>query len=196
MIAIARAVLVATAIATSVSALRAETAKPASPAPSAAPAKARPLPPVERDTATLPPRIAAMREAIIEAAKSGDVERLRLVIERNELPPLFAKGQKGDVIAALKTRSDDGQGRDTLAALVNALEAGFVRVNAGTAQEMYVWPWFAEYPPQRLDGAALVEVYRIVPARDFKQSLERDRYLGHRLGIGPDGTWHYFLSGE
>jgi hypothetical protein len=157
---------------------------------------AKPPPAIERDAATLPPRVAAMRDAIIEAALSGDVEKLRLVSQRNELPPLFVKGQKGDAIAGLTARSGDGQGRETLAILLNLLDAGFVRANPGTPKEMYIWPWFAEYPPKTLGASQLVEVYRVLPARDFKESLDRDRYLFYRVGIGPDGTWHYFLAGE
>lgn len=203
-----RAAIAAAALAAHVAIAHGQTVTPAAPAaaapakpvpakpPPAKPPPANPLPAIEHDVATLPPRVAATRDAIIEAARGGDIERLRLVSQRNELPPLFVKGQKGDAIAGLKARSGDGEGREALATLINVLEAGFVRANPGTPKEMFIWPWFAEYPPRTLDAAQLVEVYRIAPARDFKESLVSDRYLLHRVGIGPDGTWHYFLAGE
>lgn len=163
--------------------------------PAAKPA-ARPLPVIERDAAALPPRVAAMREAIMEAARSGDPEKLRLVLQRNEVPPILAKGHTGDPIAGLKARSGDGEGRETLAILLDILDAPYVHIDAGMPQDMYLWPWFAAYPPSRLDAEQLVEVYRVTPAREFKDSLARDKYLFYRLGIGPDGTWHYFFAGE
>ncbi|MDJ1157755.1 hypothetical protein QNA08_05865 [Chelatococcus sp. SYSU_G07232] len=169
--------------------------------PAAAPAKPtdvppRALPTIERDVARLPLRVAAMREAILDAAATGDAEKLRLVLERNEMPPVLARGQKGDAIAGLKRRSGDGEARETLGLLTALLEAPYVRIGIGTAQEMYVWPWFAEYPPQSLTPEQLVEVYRILRAGEFKESLAKGKYVSWRLGIGPDGTWHYFFTGE
>jgi hypothetical protein len=153
-------------------------------------------PPVEQDPSRLPAPVAAMRAKIMAAAESGDLEELRVAAERNELPPLFTKSQKGDPIAGLKARSGDGEGRETLAILLDVLSAPYVRSNPGTSREMFVWPWFAEYPPASLNGEQLVEVYRVLRAAEFKPSLEKGKYIGWRLAIGPDGTWHYFLTGE
>lgn len=175
-------------------------------APATAPTKAgavvakpaaTPAPPaIERDPSKLPPRVAAMRDALLDAAATGNVEKLRLVLERNEMPPVLARGQKGDPVAGLKARSGDGEARETMGILADLLEAPYVRIHAGAAQEMYVWPWFAEYAPEQLTPEQLVEVYRVLRASEFKQSLDKKKYVNWRLGIGPDGTLHYFFTGE
>ncbi|WP_188609040.1 hypothetical protein [Chelatococcus reniformis] len=162
----------------------------------ATPQPRRTLPEIETDPSKLPPLVARMRAAIIEAAQTGDVEKLRLALERNEMPPLLSKGQTGDPIAGLKARSGDGDGRETLGILLDVIEGPYVHLKPGTAEEMYVWPWFAAYPPTELDAGQRVEVYRILRAAEFKASLATGRYSSWRLGIGPDGTWHYFLAGE
>jgi hypothetical protein len=149
---------------------------------------------IERDPATLPPRVSAMRDAILEAARSGDIEKMRAPIERNEMPPVFARGQKGDLVALLKNRAGDPQGRETLAILIDLLEAGWVRTNVGTPQEMYVWPWFAEVPPDQLTPPQVVEALRVMSPRDWAISLARGRYGFWKIGIAPDGTWHYFFA--
>ena len=46
------------------------------------------------DMAALPARVAALRLKILEAANSGDIERLRTPVEWNEVPPLFQRGLK------------------------------------------------------------------------------------------------------
>jgi hypothetical protein len=153
------------------------------------------LPTIERDPTQLPPRVAAMRTAILEAAKSGDPDRLRVVAQRNELPPLFVKGQKGDPIEGLKSRSGDGKGLETLGILADVLDAGYVKTGTGESAR-YIWPWFAEAKPKDLTPAQLVEVYRVLRASEFKASLDADKYVGWRLAVSGDGTWQYFWTGE
>ena len=79
------------------------------------------------DPSALPPRVAALRLKILEAAGSGDIERLRAPVEWNEIPPLFERGlKKGpgfDPLDALKARSFDRQGAEMLAILKAARSA-------------------------------------------------------------------------
>ncbi|MBN9062785.1 MAG: hypothetical protein J0H41_10130 [Rhizobiales bacterium] len=172
-------------------------AQPARTAP-AAPAKpaARPSVIAESDASKLPPRVADMRERILDAARSGDIEKLRIPLERNETPPVLQRGGKGDLIALLRGKSFDPEGREAMARLVNLLEAPYARIEAGRPQEMYVWPAYAEMMWESLSPEDWVSLYRVVPAGVIKESLEKRKYLGDRVGVGPDGTWHYFLTGE
>ncbi|MET0605771.1 MAG: hypothetical protein ABWZ80_04900 [Beijerinckiaceae bacterium] len=162
------------------------------------PAPSRPQPQVvaESDLAKLPSRVAEMRGRILDAAKSGDIEKLRIALERNETPPAIVRGGKGDLVEQLRGKSFDRDGRDVMARLVNLLDAPYAHINPGKPQEMYVWPAFAEMMWEQLGPSDWVSLYRVVPANVIKESLERRRYLGDRIGLGADGTWHYFLTGE
>jgi hypothetical protein len=173
----------------------------AQPRPNAAPPRAaeqRATAPAEvsRDLDKLPAGVRRMRMRIIEAARSGDIGKLTTAIESNELPPSFVRGQRLDPIAYLRERSADGAGREVLALLLNMLEQPFGRIEAGKPQEMFVWPYVATLDPKAWTPEQIVDAYRVLPARDVKETLARGRYVGPRLGIGPDGTWHYFLTGE
>src|SRR4051794_29588052 len=94
----------------------------------------------------LPARVAALRLKILEAAATGDIERLRTAVEWNEVPPLFERGlKKGpgfDPLDALKARSFDGTGAEMLAILKAVMEAPYVRIRRGPFQS-YGWPAFA-----------------------------------------------------
>lgn len=163
--------------------------------PAGAATPARPAPPaleVHYGTDGLPDRVKAMRARILEAVKSGDIEALRSPITSNEMPPIFAENDVPDAIAYLKSQSGDPDGREILAILWDLLEAGWVKANAGTAQEMYVWPYFAEYPVDGLSSEQLVEMFRIVTASDYDEMRAAGKYIFYKIGIGPDGTWHYF----
>jgi hypothetical protein len=166
-----------------------ETAAPAGPD--------KPLPEIHYGDADLPEPVRKTRQAILDAAKSGDIEALRPVLEMSEMPPTLSKNDLGsDPITFLKETSGDLQGREILAILIDLLETGWVRTGAGTPQEMYVWPYFAEVPVDRLTPPQLVEIYRILTATDVDEMRAYDSYLFFKIGIGPDGTWHYFFVDE
>ena len=61
---------------------------------------------------------------------------------------------------------------------------------------MYVWPYFYRYPLDKLSPSQLVELFRIVTASDFAEMQNHGTYMFYRVGIGPDGTWHFFVAGE
>jgi len=144
------------------------------------------------DLNQLPPPVQHMLKEIVVAAQSGDIERMRPVLESNELKPMVAAAAVDDPIAFWKKASADGEGRDVLAALLNVLSSGFVRMKEGR-EEMYVWPYFAETNLATLTPQQQVELYRVVPAAQAKPMQQSGKYSYYRVGIAADGVWHYFL---
>lgn len=153
-------------------------------------------PQVRYGTEGLPERVRAMRERILEAVRTGDIESLRIAIESNEMPPSFSVNEVRDPIAYLREQSGDGEGREILAILWDILDAGWVHIGKGTAHEMYVWPYFAEVPLGELTPEQLVEMYRIVTSSDYEEMRAAGKWLFYKIGLGPDGTWHFFKTGD
>ncbi|MFM9848471.1 MAG: hypothetical protein ACKVP3_15075, partial [Hyphomicrobiaceae bacterium] len=58
---------------------------------------------------------------------------------------------------------------------------------------VYVWPYFAEMKLDTLTPAQDVELLRLVPAATFRDMKQTGRYTHYKLGIGADGTWHFFI---
>ena len=162
----------------------------------AIPANDEPAQQVYYNPADLPKPVARMRDQMREAALSGDIERLRIVLESNEVMPTLSFAEIGDPIEFLKQSSGDGDGFEVLAILADTLDAGFVHVDVGTPQEMYIWPYFARYPLHKLSPDQKVELFRIVTSGDFAEMEDFGAWLFYRVGIGPDGTLHYFVAGD
>jgi hypothetical protein len=148
------------------------------------------------DLSRLPVPVARTRERILEAARSGDLEKLVLVMQSNETLPVFSFGNEKDPVAYWKANFPDSDGVEILATLIQILETGFVHVARGTPQDMYVWPYFAQTPLKDLSREQKVELFRIVTGSDYKQMTEFGAYSFYRVGIAPDGVWHYFVAGE
>jgi hypothetical protein len=148
------------------------------------------------DLSRLPPRAARTRERILEAARTGDIDKLLIVMQSNETLPVFSFGNEKDPIAFWKATYPDSEGLEILAILIQVLQTGFVHVHQGTPQEMYVWPYFAHVPLQRLTPEQKVELFRIVTGSDYKKMKEFGAYIFYRVGIAPDGTWHFFVAGD
>jgi hypothetical protein len=147
-----------------------------------------------RDVTKLPPEVQRMRQAILQAAVTGDIEQLRAPIEMNEIHPVFAKSHIADPIAYLKSVSADGNGREILAILFNILTAGYAITNAGTKDEMIIWPYHAVIPLNGLTPSQEVEIYRFLTPGRLKEMIAQGKYGFYSVGIGRDGVWHYFSS--
>jgi hypothetical protein len=169
----------------------------ASPAPAGADKKP-PTTPIEvhKGLDGLPPQVVKMRQRLLDAAYSGDMQKLKVAAQTNETPPIFSVNEIGDPIAYLKSQSGDGQGLEILAILTDVLEASWVRLNPGTPQEMYVWPAFAAIPLDKLEPGQTVELYKIVTSSDLEEMKSVGRYTFYTVGIGPDGTWHWFKPAD
>jgi hypothetical protein len=147
-----------------------------------------------RDVSTLPPQVARMRGAILGAAATGEVESLRVPIEMNELPPMLASEKVKDPMAYWREVSGDGEGREIMATLIQLFRSGFARKAGGTENEMYVWPYFAEMPLDKLTPAQEVELLTIVSPARMKEMREKGKYDHFRIAIAKDGTWHSFMK--
>ncbi|PWB81655.1 MAG: hypothetical protein C3F11_14660 [Methylocystaceae bacterium] len=149
------------------------------------------------DIAALPAGVRAMRDKILSACETNDIEALRIPIDWNEVRPLFERGVKHpagtDPIEVLKSLSFDRKGREILALAQAVLAQPFVRVTRGPF-ESYEWPAFARHasPPANEDEARAL--WACVRFADLARSNERGRPHVMRLGVGADGVWHYFWS--
>lgn len=156
-----------------------------------------PLPEVVYDPTKLPAPAARMRQLIIEAAATGELEKLRMLLGSGPTATRLAVSEvDGDPVEYLKSVSGDAEGQEILAILLDVLSAGYVHVDAGTAEEMYVWPYFAAVPLEALKPAQRVELLRIVTAGDVDDMRAYGAYNFYRVGITPDGEWRLFLTGD
>ncbi|MFD1329418.1 hypothetical protein [Mycoplana ramosa] len=144
-----------------------------------------------------PQPVRRMRELIVEAAASGDIERLRPLLGKGatQTQVSVADGDEDPVIT-LKGLSGDPDGIEILAILLDVLATGFVKVDAGTPNEMYVWPYFTAKSLDNLSPPEKVELLRIVTAGDFADMQEFGSYNFYRVGIAPDGQWKFFVAGD
>jgi hypothetical protein len=189
--------------------LRGETVKP--PEPSAPAASEPPLkspadkdkghivppstvPEIVTDLSRLPAPVARTRERLLAAARSGDLQQLAALMTYSM--PIFSFTDDKDPIAFWKANYPDSDGIEVLSILTMILESGFVRVDEGTPQEMYVWPYFVRMSLAALTQQQKVELFRIVTGGDYKDMMKLGVYAFYRLGISPDGTWQFFVTGD
>jgi hypothetical protein len=165
-----------------------------------APAKqASPPPKIHYGIDELPGPVREMREALLAAAQTGEIEELRHVYELNDIRPDLGAAPPGDPVANWKRVSGDGRGLEILAALSLILEAGYVVLPLGRDLEnnrLYVWPYFAEVPLDKLTPAQEVELLRLVPPAAAKAMKDTGKYTHWRVTIGADGSWHAFRKVE
>jgi hypothetical protein len=163
--------------------------------------KGQPLLPaqIRYSTEGLPRPVLDLREALQSAVESGKIEELADAYAESHVKPDIAAAEGTDPAAHWKRLSGDGQGREVLAALSLILEAGYAEVRRGTDIEnnqVYVWPYFAETPLDKLTPRQEVELLRLIPASAAREMKEKGRYTHWRLVIGADGTWLALRKGE
>jgi hypothetical protein len=142
------------------------------------------VPEILTDLSRLPAPVARTRERLLLAALMSDST------------PIFSFTDDKDPIAFWKANYPDSDGIEVLSILTMILESGFVRVDEGTPQEMYVWPYFVRMSLGALTPQQKVELFRIVTGGDYKDMMKLGVYAFYRLGISPDGTWQLFVTGD
>lgn len=148
------------------------------------------------DLSKLTDKARATRARILEAAKTGDPGKVAAVMHQNEMMPVFSFGGEKDPLEFWKSSYPDSDGIEILAILIEILEMPFVHVDQGTAQEMFVWPYFYAMPLKGLSPEQKVELFRLVTGTDWRDILDFGAYIFFRVGISPDGVWHFFVAGD
>ncbi len=156
-----------------------------------------PPPPIMRDLSKLPFPVRRMRELILEAATSGEIEKLRQLIGfGDDVTMLSLGGIDEDPLNFLKSLSGDDAGHEILAILAEVLESGYVLMDEGTEQELYVWPYYFAWPLEKLTPQQKVELYRLVTHGDYQDMESFGAYIFYRVGITPRGRWQFFVAGD
>ena len=156
-----------------------------------------PLPDVIYDLNKLPEPVRKMHDALVAACKSGDIEKLRpLLSTGNEATQLTLGEMDDDPIKFLHDQAGDQGGQEILAIMEEILDAGYVHLDAGKPQELYVWPYFFALPLDKLNAPQRVELFRIITAGDYEDMKSVGAYVFYRLGITPQGKWAFFVAGD
>ena len=171
--------------------------EPAEEAASSETEQAEELPVVSYDLDALPFPTRRMHQLILEAARSGDIEKLRAYIGTGDsMTMLSLGGVDGDPIDFLRQEAGDTNGHEIMAILQDILEAGYVHLDKGTDRELYVWPYFFAYPLDKLTDPQMVELFRIVTYGDFQDMKDFGGYIFYRAGITASGRWTFFVAGD
>jgi len=165
-------------------------ATPADPDASDAPAE------IITDMSKLPEPVKRMREQLVEAAASGDIERLRPLMGSGQEQTQVMNGESDDPIETLKSFSGDPDGQEILAIMLDILSTGAAHFDAGTPDEAYVWPYFTGKALDTLTPPERVDLLRIVTAGDLAGMQDNGNYNFFRTGISPDGKWKFFSGGD
>jgi hypothetical protein len=151
---------------------------------------------VSDDPDELPEAVREKREALIAAAKSGDIEALRPIFAAQKAPPNVSFGDPADAVDHLKTTAGDGNGLETLAILRDVLEAPYAAMDGGDGTVYYVWPYLAAMPDlTQLEPAQVVDAYRIMGQQQFDEMREAG-WLYWRAFIAEDGELTAFVAGD
>ena len=147
------------------------------------------------ETKVLPPNVTETRDLILAAVHSGKLEDLKSAFEGSGAKPETGLSPADDPIAALKAVSRDGNGREILAVLAEILEMPPAALPLGRDLEnnlIYVWPYLAEKPLDKLSEREEVDLYRLVSVPKAAEMRDKKRWTWWRLTIGADGTWQSF----
>jgi hypothetical protein len=151
---------------------------------------------VSDDITALPEPVRTMREALIAATRSGDIENLRPIMEAQEFPPTVSYGGPDDPVAYLREQSEDPEGKPTLALLRNLLEMPYAILPSEDGKDSYVWPYLAIIDLSALTPEQTVDAYRLIDQEQFDDMAEFGGWFWWRVYIAEDGEWQAFVAGD
>lgn len=148
------------------------------------------------DTTNLPEAVKKTRDRLLKAAKSGNVEALRMIFKDFSEQPIVSFDEQEDPVDHIIANSGDGKGLETLAILLEVLESGYVHRDEGADGEVYIWPYFVDIPPEDLKSEQLIELFQIITAGDYEDMVSYGTYIFYRAGIAPNGDLKFFVAGD
>jgi hypothetical protein len=155
-----------------------------------------PVPEISADLSVLPEPVRATRQALIEAARSGDIEALRPIMEAQDFPPTVSYGDPEDGVAYLRQVSEDAEGRQILGLLLDLFDQPFAWHPGRDGETYYVWPYLAELDPNALTPEQTVDAYRLLNAEQLGQLQQIGAWYHWRVFISETGEWSAFVAGD
>jgi hypothetical protein len=155
-----------------------------------------PMPEISSDLSLLPEPVRAKREALIAAARSGDVEALRPIIEAQQSPPTVSYGDPDDAVAYLKDASEDDDGRQILGLLIDLLDQPFAYYPDGEGETYYIWPYLSQLDPTTLTPEQEVDAYRLLNTEQLQELRDLEAWYYWRVFISEGGEWSAFVAGD
>jgi len=146
-------------------------------------------------TPRLPQSVADIRNAILAAAQSGNIDELKVAFDMSGTLPDIGVPAADDPIKALKAKSADGQGHEILAALIELLNMPPAVQPFGRDIEnnlVYVWPYLTERPLDRLTPSEDVDLHRLVSPVKAAEMHKKNRWMWWCVVITADGNWLMF----
>lgn len=152
---------------------------------------------ISEDLSALPPAVAEKRQALIDAARTGDIESLRPIIAAQSSPPNVSFGAPDDAVDYLISQSADGEGIEPLAILLDLLDAPYAVFDPTGDSPSYVWPYLAVVPDlTSLSPAEKVDAYRLLSHEQVSELVELQAWYYWRVYIAEDGEWQAFVAGD
>ncbi len=155
-----------------------------------------PTPQISDDISALPVNVQATRAALINAARTGDIEKLRPIIEEQEFPPNVSFGEFDDPLDYLKFASEDDDGRQILGLLVDLLDQPYAFYPDSGGEITYIWPYLSEIDPNALTPDQQVDAYRLLNTAQLEEMKEFGAWYYWRLYIKETGEWTVFVAGD
>lgn len=152
---------------------------------------------VSDDLGRLPEAVRAKHDALLAAARAGDMAAIKAIIDNEPMPVTVSFGGPDDPIAYLKETSADGEGRELLAILADLLESPFAAMDDGNGKASYVWPYLAASDDlSKMTPADQVVAMQLLGFDGMKNEQELGAWYSWRTFIGEDGDWQAFVAGD
>ena len=158
--------------------------------------EAWPVPEISADLSLLPQPVRATRDALIAAARTGDIEALRPIIAAQKHPPTVSYGGPDDAVAYLKDTSEDDEGRQILGLLIDLLDQPFAYFPKSEGETYYIWPYLSQLDPTTLTPEQEVDAYRLLTAEQLQELRDLEAWYYWRVYISESGEWSAFVAGD
>lgn len=155
-----------------------------------------PTPEISDDISALPEPVRATRQALIDAARSGDIEALQAIIAAQNGPPNVSFGTPDDAVAYLKDVSEDDEGRQILGLLVDLFDQPYAFYPDSGGATNYIWPYLAEMDPNNLTPEQQVDAYRLLDSEEIEELKQFGAWYYWRTVISESGEWSAFVAGD
>lgn len=155
-----------------------------------------PTPEISSDISALPAPVQAKRQALIDAARTGDIEALKPIIEAQQTPPNVSFGDPDNALAFLKDISEDDDGRQILGLLLDLFDQPYAFYPDSGGETYYIWPYLAEVDPNAMTPEQQVDAYRLLNSEQIEELKQFGAWYYWRTFISESGEWSAFVAGD